>query len=128
MTEYWMAKPPASESDIEKLQQVIRFVLPPEYLDLLRRGNGGEGPLALSPLWLQLWSIEEVIEFSRWKLPAWRFPGCFFFGANGAAESIAMRRTPDGGLEIVMIDTLAGPDSTEVIATDFNAFTNAIGK
>lgn len=128
MIEYWIAKPPAGETEIEKLKSVIRFEFPAEYLDLLRRGNGGEGPLALAPLWLRLWSIEEVIEYSRWKLPAWRFPGYFFFASNGGPESIAMRRTADGAVEIVMIDTLMGLDSAEVIATRFDSFVNAIGK
>lgn len=128
MTEYWIARPPAGAKEIEKLKSVIRFELPVEYLDLLRRCNGGEGPLALAPLWLQLWSIDEVIEYSRWKLPAWRFPGYFFFAANGGPESIAMRRTAGGALEIVMIDTLIGLDSVEVIATDFATLVDAIDK
>lgn len=128
MTEYWIAKPPAEEQEIDRLRSVIRFDLPSEYLDLLRRCNGGEGPLALEPLWLQLWSVTEVIEYARWKLPAWRFSGYFFFGANGASESIAMRRTVEGKLEIVMLDTLVGLDSAEVIATDFKTFIDAIGK
>lgn len=128
MMEYWMAKPPADETEIAKLTSVVRFEWPAGYLDLLRRSNGGEGPLALAPLWLQLWSIDEVIEFSRRKLPAWRFPGHFFFAANGGPESIAMRRGMDGALEIVMIDTLVGLDSAQVIARDFDTFMNAIGK
>lgn len=125
---YWIANPPATESDIEKLQAVIRFDLPPEYLDLLRESNGGEGPLALAPLWLQLWTVDEVVEFARWKLPAWRFPGHFFFAGNGAGESIAMRRVNDGQIEIVMIDTLMGAESTQVIAGSFAEFLRAIGK
>jgi hypothetical protein len=125
---YWTANPPADETKIDKLVRVVQFPLPGEYLDLLRRANGGEGALALAPLWLQLWSVDAVIEFSRSKLDAWRFPGYFFFADNGAGESIAMRRTPEGSLEIVMIDRLAGLDSAQVIARDFSTFVAAIGK
>lgn len=128
MIEFWHAGAPATEAEIEKLTAVVGFDPPARYLDLLRCGNGGEGPLALSPLWLQLWSVEEVVDFSRFTLYRRRFPGYFFFASNGASENLAMRRSRDGLLEIVTIDITMGIESAEVIATDFDAFVGAIGK
>lgn len=128
MMEYWAAKPPASEADLGRLEHCIRFELPAEYLALLRRSNGGSGPLGLPPLWLELWSVDEVIDFSRFSLYARRYPGHFFFAGNGASENLAMRRTADGSLEIVAIDVTVGPESTQVIARDFASFERAIGR
>ena len=128
MQAYWSARPPASAADIGKLQRSVRFDLPAAYLELVQRTNGGSGPLGLPPLWLELWSVDEVIDFSRFSLYAQRYPGYFFFAANGANENLAMRRAPDGTLEIVAVDITVGPESTQVIARDFEAFARAIGR
>ncbi|HEX7045548.1 MAG TPA: SMI1/KNR4 family protein [Burkholderiales bacterium] len=124
----WHPRPPAAEAQLAKLRDQVRFPLPAEYLDLLRRGNGGEGALALPPLWLQLWSADEAVEFARFRIYAHRFPGCFFFAANGAGEHMAMRRAAADLVEIVVVELGLGPDSAQVIAPDFAAFIQAIGK
>lgn len=128
MREYWKGNAPASAAEIDRLVHVVGFPLPPAYLDLLRQSNGGSGPLGLPPLWLELWSVAQVIDFSRFSLYARRYPGHFFFASNGANENLAMRRAPDGTLEIVAIDITVGPDSAEVIARGFDALVRAIGE
>ncbi|HVI77884.1 MAG TPA: hypothetical protein VM715_06915 [Candidatus Acidoferrum sp.] len=58
----WQAKAPASEVEIALLESQARADLPAEYLELLRFSNGGEGPLALPPLWFQLYAVKDCID------------------------------------------------------------------
>jgi len=123
----WTPNQPASDNDIAKLIHTIKFELPEVYLDLLRRYNGGEGEIALPPMWLQLWNIDEVIENNGLDLFMGEFHDYFFFASNGGLESIAMRKLPSGTMEIIMVDMIAGLSSVEVISDDFVMFEKAIG-
>jgi len=123
----WTPNRPASDDDIAKLMHSIKVELPEVYLDLLRRYNGGEGEIALPPVWLQLWSIDEVIENNGLDLFMGEFQDYLFFASNGGMESIAMRKSPSGTMEIIMLDMIAGLSSVEVISDDFVMFEKAIG-
>lgn len=128
MNKNWTPKPPATSDEIDKLKRSVRIDLPKTYLDMLRHYNGGEGEIALPPMWLQLWCVDEVIENYGIEFYEKQFPGYFFFASNGGMESIAMRRTQSGTIEIVMLDAIAGLSSVEVIATDFGSFESTIGR
>lgn len=128
MTKYWNPQSPATDRDIEKLTQLVDFDLPQSYLTMLKRFNGGKGELALSPMWLQLWSVNEVLEYYNSESHLREFPDYFFFASNGGVETIAMHKSSTGSMEIVMIDAIAGIQSVEVIAKDFGEFEDAIGK
>jgi hypothetical protein len=60
----WQAKAPASELEIALLESQARADLSAEYLELLRFSNGGEGPLALPPLWFQLYAVKIASTFA----------------------------------------------------------------
>ncbi len=122
-----MPNPPASEKLIVNLVRSVNIELPAEYLDILRKYNGGEGDLALPPMWLQLWGIDEVMENYESEFYKKEFPGYFFFASNGGMESIAMIKTNNNEMKIVMVDPIAGINSTEIIAQDFLTFERAIG-
>ena len=111
-TRDWQAKAPASEAEISLLESKSRASLPPEYLltDFLRFSNGGEGPLALPPLWLQLYPTKDCIEFCHNQQVLEQFPTFMFFGSNGGLESIAFDLRVGPPWPIVMIDQIAGPD------------------
>ena len=64
----WDVKPPASEVEIALLESKARAELPTEYLELLRFSNGGEGPLALPPLWFQLYAFGNLTRPHRGRL------------------------------------------------------------
>lgn len=86
----WHAQGPASEDEITTLASKARAELPPEYVELLRFSNGGEGPLSLPPLWFQLYSTKECIELCHTNQHVLQqFPTFMFFGGNGGVESIA---------------------------------------
>ena len=59
----WHAKLPASEAEITQLESQAKAQLPAAYVELLRLSNGGEGPLALSPLYFQLYSVKDCRAF-----------------------------------------------------------------
>jgi len=124
----WTPNPPATSAEIDKLKAAAPIELPDAYLRILKRYNGGEGEIALPPMWLQLWSVDEVIENLSVEFYRKEFPGYFFFASNGGMESIAMRKSSLGAVEIVMLDAIAGLSSAEVIASDFASFGEAIGK
>src|SRR2546428_14185738 len=79
----WDVKPPASEVEIALLESKARAELPTEYLELLRFSNGGEGPLALPPLWFQLYPVNDCINLCHSNQHVLeQFPTFMFFGSN----------------------------------------------
>ena len=101
--------------------------LPREYLELLRFGNGGEGPLALPPLWFQLYAVKDCIALCLNQEILERFPTFMFFGSNGGLESIAFDFREGAPWRIVMVDQIAGTESAQEIAPNIGAFIEAIG-
>ncbi|HZS08554.1 MAG TPA: SMI1/KNR4 family protein [Blastocatellia bacterium] len=77
----WSGRPPAGEDDILRLMESSEVPLPQEYLDLLRFSNGGNGPLALSPLIFVLYSVDEAIEEMTSEDNKDLYPNFIFFGA-----------------------------------------------
>ena len=123
----WRAEAPATEADIALLESQTNTELPSEYLELLRFGNGGEGPLALPPLWFQLYTVKDCIALCLNQDILARFPAFIFFGSNGGLESIAFDLREGPPWRIVMVDQIAGTESAEEIAPNIGAFIEAIG-
>ena len=126
MNTTWIPNQPAAPAEIEMLRSSVNFDLPDAYVKMLLKFNGGEGEIDLAPQWLQLWSSHEVIANSREDIYKRDYPGCLFFASNGGMESLAMRKSSPNGVEIVMVDLIAGPESLEIIADDFNLFERAL--
>jgi hypothetical protein len=134
----WRGRPPADEARIADFVKLVQISLPVEYIELLRVTNGGEGELALPPLWLQLYSVEECTELihdppmegclQAPQSSGDRAPADFFvFAGNGGLECIAFDLRTGPPLPVVMIDPVAGPESAKQIAPDFETFIQAIG-
>ena len=123
----WSKEIGASAEEIQEFEDALPFDLPRQYLDLLRFTNGGEGELALMPLWFQLFPISGAL--GRWRNEFFRkeFPTLFFFGTNGGLESIAFEIHQSRPWPIIAVDCIAGMSSAEVIAPDIVAFISAIG-
>jgi len=98
-----------------------------EYLEFLRFSNGGEGELALEPLWFQLFDVGFAIQL--WQDQRYRneYPDLFFFGCNGGMESIAFDMSQTYPWPIVMVDCIAGPDSARRISDDIHSFIRMVG-
>ena len=123
----WRGEAPATEADIALLESKANRQLPREYLELLRFSNGGEGPLALPPLWFQLYAVKDCIALCLNQETLQRFPSFMFFGSNGGLESIAFDLREGPPWRIVMVDQIAGTESAEEIAPNIGAFIEAIG-
>lgn len=124
---HWSVRVPASEEAIERLQRQAPGPLPYEYLDLLRYTNGGEGPIALPPLYFMLYEAEYADELNQNADHRELNPGYFVFGSNGGLESIAFELREQESWPIVMYDSVAGTESAVIIAKDMREFISAIG-
>jgi len=123
----WTRNAPATDCELAQLRAELPFQVPSEYIEFLRVCNGGEGELALPPLWFQLFDTTFALEL--WRNDHYRrnFPALFFFGGNGGLESIAIDlRVPDR-YPIVMVDCIAGLESAKEIARNMREFIEAIG-
>jgi len=124
---HWDPKPPATEDAIRLVQQAAPQGLPPEYFQLLRYSNGGEGSLALPPLYFMLYSAEDSAEFNTDPRYSNLWPGQFTFGSNGGLERIAFDIGKPTPWPVIMFDPIAGMESSVVIAKDMATFILAIG-
>ena len=117
------------KSAIEQLRKAVPRQLPASYLALLRTTNGGEGPLARQPCYLQLYPSEVVAEAAASKQHEEFFPGFVVIGSNGGGEFMALDVRTPGPLAVVAIDmTNCDLDKSVLpIAPDFDAFIDLIG-
>jgi hypothetical protein len=123
----WRRVDGASPPEIAELQSILPFDPPVEYLELLRYSNGGEGELSLQPLWFQLFDIAFAIQLWRDENYRGEYPDLFVFGSNGGLESIAFDMSNSKPWPIVMVDCIAGLDSTRRISSSIEEFIQRIG-
>jgi hypothetical protein len=139
--EHWRPEQPASEQEISALIAAAPRPLPPEYLDLLRFTNGGEGPVGqpshfvniedrLLPFifgWFQLSPIHEVIELLNDAHYREVFPNHLFFGGDGGLEQVAFDLSRPEPYPVVTLDPIDGPESVIEVAPDIATFIKALG-
>jgi hypothetical protein len=123
----WDADPPGDEAALQSLRRSASVELPSEYIDLLRHGNGGRGPLALPPLYFTLDRAEDAAALNGSEEYRELYPGYYTFGGNGGLESIAFDVRGAPPWPVVMYDPVAGVESAVVIAADMASFIAAIG-
>jgi hypothetical protein len=123
----WRKVEGASEQEIASLRKVLPFEPPDEYLEFLRFSNGGEGELALDPLWFQLFEVAFALQL--WQDQNYRneYPDLYFFGSNGGGESIAFDMSQPEPWPIVMIDCIAGLESARRISLNIQSFIQKVG-
>lgn len=122
----WNRAKPATEEQISKMIEETGFDWPEALLNLWRYSNGGEGELALPPMWFALPSTDEVLQLNVDCNFAGDYADLQFFGTNGGMETIGLDiRKPNR--PVFMIDLIEGIDSLEYIAEDAWEFVNAIG-
>jgi hypothetical protein len=82
---------PGGQDEIAGLRELAPFELPPEYVELLRYGDGGFGERNAAPLLFRMDSVAESVTRNE----MWRREGQFgrfwFIGGNGGLESITLR-------------------------------------
>lgn len=124
----WFRVDGATPEDLAALRMVAPGTLPARFLDLLAFSNGGEGPLSVNPHNFCLDSamtIAEMIDSENHGQAD--LHGFLIFGGNGGGEYLAFDTRHGAPWPIVAIDMVAGGDSAEIIAPDFDAFYERIG-
>jgi SMI1 / KNR4 family (SUKH-1) len=86
----WRKAPPASEASLARLRKLSLVELPQSYFALLAYSDGGEGPLPVQPLWLQLNPADVTADAIESQQLAEFFPGFIVLGSNGGGEYIAL--------------------------------------
>ena len=124
----WVGVNGAAQEVLSRLQVVAPNGLPQRYLDLLAFSDGGEGPLPIQPLYLCLDAARTVVDAIESENHGQAdLQGFLIFGSNGGGEYIAFDTRDLAPWPVVMIDMVAGGNSAEAIAPDFNAFCDQIG-
>ncbi len=85
----WQKVVGAAPHAIDALKSIAPVDLPESYYSLLAFSNGGEGPLAVQPLWFCLYPAEEAAETERDGTFREFFEGLFVIGSSGGGEALA---------------------------------------
>ncbi|GLQ98350.1 SMI1/KNR4 family protein [Dyella mobilis] len=117
--EVWLVENGASPQALSALREALPL-LPPSYLDLLSRGNGGEAGLAAPPLILVLDPAEDALSF--WHSGVCTMEGVFVFGGNGGLELLAFDMRGNQPWPVISFDPIDPDGSVETLADDFPAF------
>jgi hypothetical protein len=126
----WLiAAPAATEAEIAALLSNSPMAFQPEYLDLLRVANGGEGELAVDPWWFQLWSTTESVENNAGYRVAEFHPQYWGFGTSGGGVMLSFvascnKEPTVFGVPFDSID----PNDVYIVADSFRDFVLALGK
>lgn len=100
--------------------------LPPDYIDFLRKMNGGEGEFGEA--YLQLWDLDRIAESKKFFEAEKFWPGFLAFGSDGGGEAFGFDLRADAK-EVVAIryDSPIWEDSIRVAPT-FTTFLDAMYK
>ena len=115
----WLSHEGASPELLGELSSNVG-PLPAPYLELLRRGNGGEVRLKVSPLNFCLDSAESALDY--WQSGAYTATSVFVFGGNGGGSLLAFDLSAPGKWPVVCFDPIDPEGSLEVVAPDFESF------
>lgn len=80
--------PPADPTAIERFEADSGFRLPRDYVDFLRRSDGGEGFIGPNA-YVIFWRLGELEEMNKAYQVSEYAPGLFVFGSDGGGEAFA---------------------------------------
>ncbi|MDB5913057.1 MAG: hypothetical protein JWP22_1732 [Ramlibacter sp.] len=115
-TPSWLVPPGADPRRINELL-LEAGPLPPSYLQCLRRGNGGEVGLRVSPLNLCLDSAEAALDY--WRSGTYTTQQVFVFGSSGGGDLLAFDLRTPGEWPVVCYDPIDPDGSMERVASSF---------
>ena len=78
---------PATEDALRAVETKVGKTLPPDFRELLKISNGGEGNIGNH--YLMIWSIEEVLDYNQQYEVEKYAPGLMIFGSSGGGEAYA---------------------------------------
>lgn len=115
-TPKWLFDQGASPEALNALRSAVG-VLPEDYLELLRQGNGGEVELKVSPLVLCLDSAEAALDY--WNSGTYPINGIFVFGGNGGGDLLAFDLSSSDEFPVISFDPIDPEGSMSKVASDF---------
>lgn len=126
----WHKVDGASADVIAALKSLVPVDLPESYYSLLTFSNGGEGPLAVPPLWFQLYPAEEAAQIERDRTFREFFEGLFVIGGNGGGEAVAFDLRANAPYPVVAFDmtNIDLQESVRPISPSFDALLDLIGR
>lgn len=124
----WEVVQPCTENVLQDLVKAAAIELPPEYLEYLRRSNGGGGDIGMEPGLVHLWAAEEVAQSNQEYEVQRNVPGFYAFGSSGGGEMFAFDTHRKKPWPIVIIPFIPMDAAYAVqIATDFASFQTMFG-
>lgn len=126
----WRKVEGASAEAIVALKSRAPVHLPESYYSLLSFSNGGEGPLAVQPLWFKLYPAEEAAQIERDGTFSDFFEGLFVIGGNGGGEAVAFDCRGNAPYPVVAFDmtNIDLLESVRLIAPSFDVVLDLIGR
>lgn len=123
----WHKVDGASADAIAALKSLAPVDLPESYYALLTFSNGGEGPLAVQPLWFQLYPAEETAQIERDGTFRKFFRGLFVIGGS---EAVAFDLRDNAPYPLVAFDmtNVDLEESLRPIAPSFDVALDLIGR
>jgi hypothetical protein len=115
------ANQPATQEQIDKLQDELSIALPVDYVDFALVTNGADGAVGGGG-YLSLWRIDEIAQFNKDYRVSDFAPGLVLFGSDGGGEAFAFDAR-DASMAIVQVP-FVGMSLSEVqpLAKNFNDF------
>lgn len=114
----WLSSKGASSAVLRDLSSIVG-PLPASYLALLRRGNGGEVGLKVSPLNFCLDSAESALHY--WKSGTYTASKVFVFGGDGGGSLLAFDLSEPEEWPVVCFDPIDPQGTLTVVAPDFDS-------
>jgi hypothetical protein len=118
----WEGGPPADADVIQELADWSLGALPPEYLELLRLSDGGEGEFEGYPSYARLWPARTVIEYNQDYEVQRYLPGFIGFGDNGGPDLLLFDTRHGAPYPIVAVPFVPMELASAIdVAPDFGA-------
>lgn len=122
--------PPATDEEIETLEEVAGLSLPPIYQALLKYSNGGEWPIEIPPFIFVMFDVDTVIGNLTGTDFAQVYPDCLPIGGDGMTEYIALDFSGGGEPRVVAIDATESDlaEALYLMTDTLDEFVKSIGR
>ena len=112
---------PASAAAVEEVERQLGVKLPLEYVEFLKRTNGGEGTIGKGA-YVILWSVGELASMNQAYEVQKYVPGLLIFGSDGGGEAFGFdTRSPQWPIVQMPFVGMAW-DLTRPMGATFNEF------
>ncbi|MGS0893263.1 SMI1/KNR4 family protein [Burkholderia stagnalis] len=87
MLSEWFRNGGVTDQVVSEMVREVRITLPEDYMDFLRKCNGGEG--FVEGNYMMLWKAEDIVRFNKEYEVADCAQELLIFGSNGGGEAYA---------------------------------------